>query len=183
MKENFEFGGCSTDSKTTDFKTEFETLYDDCSSFHQSREVFEHNEEGLSFKYRLCVRVTDLEEFDPSCAGKTLVELQLVPLLESLGKKTRESVLKCCGVDDGECSAMDIADYGAEVTLASEECKTEEVDRKLESVANIYKTVNSLRGFYLDRYVNRIGSTGWDLLHDYINGVDFVSATLGRYRA
>jgi hypothetical protein len=38
-----------------------------------------------------------------------------------------------------------------------------------------------MRGLYLDKAQNRLGSTGWDMLDDYINGNDFLKATLDRY--
>lgn len=41
---------------------------------------------------------------------------------------------------------------------------------------------NSTRGFALDKAWNAIGSTGWDLLHDMINGDDFIKRTLNRYK-
>lgn len=181
--EKFEFAGISTENADTAFENEFETIYDDCSSFHQSKEVFEHDADGdLRFKYRLCVNVVDLEEYDETAAGNALVELQLVPTFESLHETKRTSVLDCCGMEAGECGCYDVSQCGCEVTLASCECAMEEVPAKLEAIANTYRTVNSLRGFYLDKYVNRIGTTGWDLLRDFVNGVDFVQAAFSRYK-
>jgi hypothetical protein len=82
----------------------------------------------------------------------------------------------------------DIVSYGIRVTLGAETIKQngkywdecEPLQESLNAIANVYDTVNSLLGFYLDKYVNRIGNDGWDLLQDFINGVDFIKAGLNR---
>ena len=60
--------------------------------------------------------------------------------------------------------------------------ENEEVMIKLDTCAYISVAVNSIRGFALDKTWNAIGSTGWDLLYDMINGEDFITRTFNRYK-
>ena len=179
----YDFAGISTKNANTNFETEFETIYDDCSSFHQSREVFELNvDDDFQFKYRFCVNVTDLEEFGENYAGKYLVELQLVPTVESLCEDKRKDLFDSIGYIESEFISKDIVDSGYEVTLDYKKVNYDKLEYILESIANTYRTLNSMIGFYLDRYVNRIGTTGWDLLRDYIKGINFVEASLNKLK-
>ena len=172
--------GCQTNGNQS-FADKFETLYDDGGSFHQSKEVFRHDvDDDLNFDYRICVEVIDWQEATGEDDKEFILELKLVPEFKSLSPKHQASVLSCCGIDEAEVNAWDVSSYGLNVMLASEECHYDELDAKLEAVANVFESINSLRGFYLDRYVNRIGNTGWDLLFDFINGEDYVKAALGR---
>lgn len=38
-----------------------------------------------------------------------------------------------------------------------------------------------LIGFELDRYVNRIGNTGWDFLSDYCEDQDLIKLAIARF--
>ena len=43
--------------------------------------------------------------------------------------------------------------------------------------------MNAMRGFYLDKPQNRIGSTGWDILNYLVgNGKDFISVAFDRMK-
>ena len=52
----------------------------------------------------------------------------------------------------------------------------------MDKIASIVDNIDSLRGFYLDKAQNRIGTDGWMMLDDYINDVDFVKATLEKFK-
>jgi hypothetical protein len=40
--------------------------------------------------------------------------------------------------------------------------------------------VDSMRGFYLDRQWNQIGTNGWDVLNEMVNGKDYIQASFDR---
>jgi hypothetical protein len=61
-----------------------------------------------------------------------------------------------------------------------DEC--EGVVKALAAIANVFESINDLRGFYFDKYVNRIGTTGWDMINAFINGSDWTKATFDRYK-
>lgn len=43
--------------------------------------------------------------------------------------------------------------------------------------------MNAMRGFYLDKPLNMIGSTGWDILNELVgNGKSFITAALDRVK-
>ena len=42
-------------------------------------------------------------------------------------------------------------------------------------------TMDSFRGFYLDKAWNRIGTQGWDVIRELVHGEDYIHATLARY--
>jgi hypothetical protein len=78
----------------------------------------------------------------------------------------------------------DIISYGFGITLRSETVENpEDVEDKVNSAIAVRHGVSGLIGFELDRYVNRIGNTGWDLLADYCNDEDIIKKALARYNS
>lgn len=185
----YSFGGVSTDSGTEKFLDHFEEI---CEGFFQSKKVFHHDvDDGFDFKYRYCVAITDMEEIDAD-DHRIAVEMYLVPEFESLCDKRKDDVREASCFDyEDEPTPYDVARYGVRILFGDEtvgnpdskpydECS--KVEGILAAIANTYETADSLRGFHLDRYVNRIGTTGWDLLEDFLHGADFVQATLARHK-
>ena len=121
-----------------------------------------------------------------------LFELFIVPLAEYLHNNKLKEIADCCGIELSEVISNDIIDYGGCPVLerdtihSSKEyydvTENEEVMVKLNTCAHISVAVNGMRGFALDKAWNAIGSTGWDLLYDMINGEDFIKRTLNRYK-
>lgn len=171
--------GVTTNSEIK-FEDKFETLFDDCEAFFESKETF-HHEDETSFDYKYCVEVVPNEE-------ETFIGLYIVPTFESLCQKEKESIMSHCCVDEGDVNMFDICQYGDSILFGSisvpnddkEWSECEAVTRALEDIANVFETMNSLRGFYLDKPVNIIGTTGWDLVESYMNGKDWIKTTLDR---
>lgn len=147
--------------------------------FYQSKEEFVHKEDGLTFKYRMCIEYT-------LCEGEMFYQLQLVPSPSSLYPTKLESVCDCCGRDTDECDYYDVASYGDYVPLGTESIDEDKLNNEtdkqmLDLIASVFETINSLRGFYLDKPYNAIGTSGWDLLEDFINGENFIQKTLKKW--
>ena len=53
----------------------------------------------------------------------------------------------------------------------------------VDCIANVVDFIDNMRGFYLDRYQNRLGSTGWDYLYDFVKDVDCFKAALDRFKS
>lgn len=79
----------------------------------------------------------------------------------------------CYGLDhltiDEVKNCLSVADFAQEgygVSLGEEIVEAHEQwnENILNGFATAIETINSLRGFYLDRPVNRLGMTGWDFL-------------------
>ena len=187
-----EIFGISTNDDTNAFEDKFEELIDlDSELYYQSQETFKHDvDDDLYFEYKYVVEIYDMDELTGEDTGDYSVSLLLVPTFESLCKEKREGVLDCTGVDEDSVTLYDVISYGISVPLGNVSVKhngksmdkCEGLQEKLRAIANVFESIDGLRGFYLDRYVNRIGTTGWDLLHDYVNGKDFIKATLDRYK-
>lgn len=151
-------------------ETKFDEIFNDTDMvFYESKEIFHHEEEGLTFDYKYAIA-------GEYCEGELYYSLYLVPCVDSLSEEKRASVASCCGIDEEEITIYDIWSYGCNVHLGTEKEKGEEFnDEYFNLIASVFETINSMRGFYLDRYVNRIGNTGWDMLNDFVNGVPFLS--------
>ena len=54
------------------------------------------------------------------------------------------------------------------------------IEEFMYKVGNIIPFLDNTRGFCLDRYVNRIGSTGWDIIFNCIKGESFIQRALKR---
>lgn len=137
--------------------------------FYESKETFHHEEEGLTFDYKYVI----VGEY---CEGKMHYTLYLVPCPNSLGEEKRKSVAACGGIDVEDIEAYDIWSYGCNILIGSE-CEEGEVFNNVyfDLIASVFEIVDSMRGFFLDRYVNRIGNNGWDMLNDFVNDVPFLS--------
>jgi len=172
MKKEIEICGFKFDEsqmvKSLDEK--FDTFFDDeDNAFFISKAEYEHDEEGFKFKYRYCIEVNWVDE------NEYLYSLMLVPTCESVNKEKQESVLSSGGCDE----IYDVCSYGCNVSMCSACEKSETWDEGIVTkMMSIVEVINSLRGFYLDRYVNRIGNTGWDMLDDFINGNDFLKKVI-----
>lgn len=189
MKYNF--AGVSTDCDSCTLEDKFiEQGNDGGEAYYVSKQTFNHVEDGLSFRYKYAVEVVDLREFCDE--NKVSVNLFIVPTLLSLSKKNRDSILSDFGCDIPKCDLTpDILRFGCGVCLggeafeAGEDDSWEDVDgvrECLNGIANIFETINAMRGFWLDRIQNGMGNTGWDFLNDYINDKPFMEAAFQRYR-
>lgn len=167
----------------------FDVVVSDPSSqiFLQSKEVFHHKEDGLVFDYRYCIDVINLADWTGE-DGKVLVNLKLVPEFGSLCVQRQADVFSYSGLENSnEVGSYDVDGYGLSVPIGSETLeittsidRSRKVKRLLDTIASVFESINSLRGFYLDRPVNMIGVNGWDLLDDFINGEDYVKSALIR---
>ena len=197
------FGNWSTDQQTKGkYKELFEEIYnDDGSLIALSKEVFKHyepNENGdekIWFEYHLGIQVTSMYSYlneDEEGYDHIYIELFIVPLPKYLHENKLKQVASFCGIENHEVVSRDIIDYGGcpvlekDTVYNSEEyydvTENEDVVTKLDTCAHISVAVNGTRGFALDKAWNAIGSTGWDLLYDMINGEDFITRTFNRYK-
>lgn len=204
MNNNYtlKFGNVSAMEKDRQKWTDlFEEYYnDDGTLVAFSKETYDHDpysEDNYQFKYKLCIKGEAMASFvgyDEDGHNDVHIELLLVPLPECLNDKIKSEIAHCMGVETEQVDLYDIVSYGC-CPYLDRDCITlnndadfyditenEEVVRMLDACATNANTNNSLRGFCLDRKWNMIGSTGWDLIDEMINGNSFVEATLNRYK-
>lgn len=161
-------------------------------SYYITKKTYNHEEDGLNFKYKYVVRVEDLYELS-GCdehKGKFAINLYLVPTTDSMNESVLSRVKLSCGIDDDdELNVADIISYGLGANILSEivpNCRYidgTKVNEKLLAIANLLETIDSMRGFFLDRAWNRIGTTGWDVLKEMIHGIDYIESSFERLRA
>lgn len=197
------FGNWSTEQEVKGkYKELFEEIYnDDGSLIALSKEAFEHYEpdenenEKIWFKYNLGIKVDSMSSYlneDEEGYDLILFELFIVPLAEYLHNNKLKEIADFCGIELSEVISRDIIDSGECPVLEKDAIhsseayydvtENEEVMTKLDTCAHISVAANDMRGFALDKAWNAIGSTGWDLLYDMINGENFITRTFNRYK-
>ena len=182
-----EFAGISTYMEKVDFNKHFEKYYDgDDRAVYFSKKTFKHEEEGyLDFSYKYAIVVTDTRVYTGDDDAPIVVELMLVPSFNDLTKENKESLRESGGYGEEDISEewlwMDVLDYSFAVKMGEESINnpnedirdewinSEPIQAILDSITAVYNHINSLRGFYLDRAWNMIGTTGWDTLGNAIN--------------
>ena len=182
--EKIEIFGITTDRRFDDWKEKFELSYEnDDETLYVSKETFHHNEDdGFDFDYKYCVQFTDFSEFDEE--GGIGYQLIMVVMPMSLHKGNLEKLCKEYGIASNEidirCCIDDLTAY---VKFGEGECeKWEDVDGILLRIAHVFGFMDRMRGFFLDKPWNRIGSTGWDTLSYAIKGTDIFQPAIDRYR-
>ena len=183
-----EFAGISTYMEKVDFDKHFEEYYDsDDRVVYFSKRTFRHEEEGyLDFSYKYAIVVTDVGAYTGEEDAPIVVELMLVPSFNDLTEENKEGLRESGGYGDNEISEdwlwLDVLDYSYAVKMGEEIIdnptedvrdgwiESEPIKAILESVVAVYESIDRIRGFYLDRAWNMVGTTGWDTLNNAING-------------
>ena len=169
-KSKKSFGGI-TPSQIESVDKLFELDFDNEERIeYYSKNEYHHTEDdGLNFDYRYLITANLWN--DGYGRDKWYVTLDLVPSPQSLCDEKAESVCQCCGIDRDELNHSDINDYGLGVILACQTTSEKDPQQLIDLASSIVSAVDSLRGFFLDRRINAIGTTGWDILQNAINGV------------
>lgn len=153
-----------------------ERYFESDNAFFETKETFHHEEDGLVFDYKYIIEAV-------WCDGSIFYGLYLVPDAKSLAPEKLTSVAKCSGIEEDEVDYYDIFSYGINILVGNYEDKDCEDIKEdiINLIANIYTFVDGMFGFYMDKIQNRIGTSGWDMLNDYINGINFMDATRKRW--
>ena len=158
---------------------------------YESKETYEHREEGLNFDYKFAIRTENAYEMtgEPEDENMWHMELFLVPTIDSLLPNKQKELQDMVG-EYGEPNIIDLIDEGSYVQFGFEAVKVDP-DKgydavmlpKYDEAASVVDSMNAMRGFYLDKPLNKIGSTGWDILNGLVgNGKSFITAALDRMK-
>ena len=191
----YEFANVSTELEDLQLDDRVENNYNDGDRWLLwSKDTYKCylGEDEKPVEFKLVVQADDLYGLcgDKSCKGKVEVELFLVPL----AKCCNEATLKKANSDEGRpTDEQDLFDYGCRVLMGrmsldgiedEEPLETEKVKHTVHSSVAVFSAFGGMCGFYLDRYQNRIGSTGWDYLEEWCgDGSDACTAALDRWKA
>lgn len=164
--------------------------YDDYVSYYVSKKTYNHNEKGLNFRYKYAIRIEDLEELvvDDDFRGKIEVTLFFVPI--DICESVKASIMNTLGIQDAsDILPSDIimegfvADFGSEIINNCRSLKGSKVKECLNSIATLLNTFDKKRGFYLDKTINSIGTTGWDMIKNAVLGESWTDTTYKRFTA
>lgn len=181
----YEFNGISTEQFNEQDRELFNEYYDNTLI---SKETFTVELESKDIQLHLYIQDIDMAEYDDT--KEHVIEIGVVPDFESLSEKHQEDILSQFIEEDREYFKnntgellSDIIQYGLGVTLRCETVENpEDVEDKINSAIAVRYAITGLIGFELDRYVNRIGNTGWDMLNEYCCDVDSLQTALARYK-
>ena len=181
-----EIFGWQTDQRFDNWSEKFEQLYDnDDETLYVSKEQFHHDEDDdFKFDYKYVVRFVDYSQYTDY--DKIGYELLMVVMPNSLHKSQIEELAKQFG-EDFDPKQIDLRDVidclTASVAFGRGEIDNwDEVDNELLKIAHVFDVMDRFRGFSLDKYVNRIGTTGWDVLAHATKGEDLFQPALDRYK-
>lgn len=163
--------GISFDGKLTNVYDKFnEVFFESDNSFFESKQTFTLKEEdGLTFNYKYVIEGV-------WCDDKIFYTLALVPCANSLDNGMRSKVASCSGVEEDEITTYDIFSYGCNVSFGTKVVDSNYTNIMIfDMISSVVDVIDSLRGFYLDKPTNRLGTTGWELLDYFINGIDYVN--------
>ena len=144
------------------------------------------------------VQVTDMNEHDDEVgAHPFILDCKIIPHLINLSDESIDKLVEntCLEPDLSDiCNELGSIDIDITTVSSLDEdftnidcnelacCKTaEDAERFVRKIiVGRLEAVMTMIGFYLDTPVNRIGTTGWEILESIIYGEDFVKKTLVR---
>lgn len=185
----YEFNGISTEQFNEEDKQNF-IEYDYGENILIEKSSLTVELENKDVQLYLYINDIDMAEYDDT--NEHVIEIGVVPDFESLSEKHQEDILSQFSLEEDReyyknntASLLpEIISYGLGITLRCETIENpEEVENKINSAIAVRYAVTGLIGFELDRYVNRIGNTGWDMLNEYCCDVDSLQTALTRYKA
>ena len=182
---NSVFGISFPDSSLIDIESQFNLEremdeYDDVT-FYLSKNVYNYDyDPHIKFDYRYGIEAYKYEDEDDHSIH-TFYTLYMIPTFSSLSDNRQNNVIESSGVD--EPNTMDVFDYGISLVFAREDTIGEYDKSIMDKIASVVDSIDRLFGFYLDKPQDRIGTDGWMMLDDYINDVEFVKATLEKFKS
>ena len=187
-----EIFGWSFDHEPKKLDDLFDCVRDaDDEVIYESKQTYEHREEGLNFDYKFVIRAKDAYELtgEPDDENVWHMEMLLVPTIDSLLPKKQKALQDMVG-EGWEPNLIDLIDEGYYVQIGFEAVKVDPAEGydavmnpKYDEAASVVDNMNAMRGFYLDKPLNMIGSTGWDILNELVgNGKSFITAALDRMK-
>jgi len=155
-----------------------------------SKKTYTHEDNDVKygdFKFNYKYVIQAIWNPDKAENDKVYISLNLVVTPDSMSQKNLKSVMEFCGLEDKEDIRMSdvIADGTGCIQFQCDKFivnNDEELEYIFDKITSVVGMCDSLRGFYLDKTWNMIGTTGWNTLYDCLFDEDFMKATLDRYQ-
>jgi len=124
------------------------------------------------WNYYLVLNVINLEDYDYPDRDKDIYEVSIQAISpEAAGKENLDKAIGCCGFDDEflekygnnpEIQVEALSTYGISAQLWNKSGRN--INKLLSEAKQESKIIEGLFGFYMDRYQNGIGQTGWNCI-------------------
>jgi hypothetical protein len=176
---SYEFCGIKTEQYNEQDREQFTEVSDYILIKNKPFKVELENKEVELYTY---IENLDMSEYEDGNTSH-IITIGVIPSFTSLSEKNRDSILSQFTDDDkpdNEQLLLETLYYGCSIQLRNETVEPEEVEQTIKSAIATHSAVEGLIGFELDRYVNRIGNTGWDYLDDYCNDKNLLDMALSR---
>lgn len=173
---------------------EFECVYEDSDElYYESKKTYVHDvDDDLKFSYKYIICVEDFRALSGEDDAPICVALYLVPTFDCWNEKDKKGIVDSIGAESIEDVELynAVMGYGNIVLIADDSFKSaddfgiesEGVVDLIHTCANCVQFIDRMRGFYLDRPQNRIGTTGWDIIKGTVNSnYDAIKETLDRW--
>ena len=179
----YEFNGISTEQFNEQDKELFTEYYEE---YLIEKEPFTVELDSKEVKLHLYIEDLDMAEYEDT--EEHVITIGVVPAFESLSEKHQQDILEQFTEEEQEYFKNHTEDllhdsisYGFGIPLRSETVKADEVEHTINSAIAVRSAISGLIGFELDRYINRIGNTGWDFLANYCEDLDLIKTAMARY--
>ena len=181
----YEFSNMKTNTLTDEIKQEFKKYY---ANIWINTHSFKVELDTKEVDLHVYISITDMSEFTYD-SDEYLVTLGVIPSFNSLTDSCQKTILNQFTdedrerfLKDKEHLLMEILDYGYTIQLHNEKIMSDNLIDTIDSAMAISPCIRGLIGFELDKIINKIGNTGWDLLRDFCEGIDLIRVALGRYK-
>lgn len=182
--------GCTPQKHTrTDWKEYWDLVYDtDDQMLFISKELYKYDfpEENRIFNYNMVLELQIVETDDENILTSVLY---LVPTMQYIHNSIKEEVMKsyCCKEEDIYLIDL-LYEYQFPILAQETPCfelkifdeNNDEMSKWLLSASIASEVIGTMLGFSLDKVVNRIGTTNWDLLDGALFGIDPFKQSLDR---
>ena len=143
-----------------------------------SKKIYDHDvDPDIKFKYQYVITCWVSPE-----NNECYYQVRIVPTFDSLHQSRKDKVVNFCGCEPNEVNISDMIGYGMSVIMDSTSSENGYDQKVVDNIAQVIDTIDSFFGFYLDKCQNRIGTTGWDMMYDFIKGKDWDKTTFARLK-
>ena len=171
------------------YKDFFEEIWNDdeelCLKFNEKFSNY-FIEDGKEISYHFYLNFLGNEE-----VGYVL-ELNMMPTLDFISTNKLKEIAEDYNIPIRELIEYDVLSNNWTPLLASENIEfdiisdlswySEGIIDLIETSTSVIPNINNLIGFYMDKSVNMIGTTNWDLLRDLLFNEDPIKNTFSRFK-
>lgn len=198
------FGGLKVGT-IVDWHHLFEVTYnDDGSLYLTSKESYEYNEDGTYYRYRYCIHAMDLYMLSEPDATGSEIYIKIFSFIEPeyWCDETMMEAARMNGWEEysreelnGIMNAQDAVSNGLDVLVETDtipysfeefedgvydilECK--DAVEAINVAASSIEFYDATSGFIMDRAMNGVGTTGWDVMNQALTGKDAIETSITR---